>query len=438
MIDIVVPAVGESVSSGIISTWLKSNGDYVAEGDDLFELETDKATMPIPATQSGVLTITADAGEEVQVGQVVAQLDPSAKGSAGGGGDGAAPAEGAKPSPESPESAAPVTANPSSSESAAQSDRGLSPAVRRLIDEHGISVADINGSGREGRITKGDVLEHIERKPSQSTASAAPSVQQTEQQPPKAPVQTAAPVPLARATVAPQQGERQTRVPMSNLRKRIAANLLHSKQNSAHLTTFNEVDMGQVMALRAQYKEDFEKKHGVRLGFMGFFIKAVQHALVAYPAVNAFLEGTEIVYNNFYNIGVAISTDVGLVVPVLRDVDSMRIADIEASIADFGKRARDRRLLPDEFAGGTFTVSNGGVFGSMLSTPIPNPPQTAILGMHTIQKRAVVVDDAIVIRPIMYLAVSYDHQVIDGREAIGFLSSIKNAVQNPERMLLDL
>ncbi len=410
--EVQVPQIGESISSGVLATWLKQDGDTVAEGDELFELETDKATLAIPSPAAGVLSIQIKEDSEVQVGQVVA----------------AVAGESASDSPAEPQSAsdnadtADTAPSADEGDSSVASDRSaLSPAVRRIVDEHKLDPAAIKGSGPGGRITKADAL---------AAVSAADAKQ--------APAAPAEPRAAAEASGAKPGADRQRRVKMSNLRRRVAENLVQSRQDAAHLTTFNEVDMSQVMALRSQHKERFAERHGVKLGFMSFFVVAAVRALQQFEAVNAFIDGTDIVYNNYYNVGVALSTDKGLIVPVIRDADRKGFADIESEILAFIEKARARRLSPDELTGGTFTISNGGVFGSMLSTPIPNPPQTGILGMHSIQKRALVVEDQIVIRPMMYLALTYDHRIIDGKEAGEFLGKIKQLIEDPSRMLLDL
>ncbi|MCG8479619.1 MAG: 2-oxoglutarate dehydrogenase complex dihydrolipoyllysine-residue succinyltransferase [Spirochaetales bacterium] len=405
-----VPQVGESVASGILAVWNVTDGAFVKEGDEIFELETDKATLPVPAPVSGVITIKVQADEEVDIGAVVAEIDTAAAP------DAVETAPAAEPTSGNDESAA------ASQAPAVTAHDALSPAVRRALDEHGLDsatvAASVKPSGKDGRLTKGDVEAFVKER--RSSGAAAP------------------PAPAASPAPAAAGAQRQERKKMTNLRRTIAENLVRSKQQSAHLTTFNEVDMSGIIAMRKRYKDRFEERHGVRLGFMSFFVKAAQRALVEFPAVNAFVDGDEIIYNYFYNIGVAISTDAGLVVPVLKNADALGFADIESKIADFAARARARRLLPDEFTGGTFSITNGGVFGSMLSTPIPNPPQTAILGMHAINKRAVVVDDEIAVRPMMYLALTYDHRIIDGRGAIGFLGKIKHLVEEPTQLLLDL
>jgi 2-oxoglutarate dehydrogenase E2 component (dihydrolipoamide succinyltransferase) len=442
MTDIVVPNVGESVSSGIIAGWMAADGAYVNEGDTLFELETDKATMEVPAPVSGVLKIGAAEGDEVEVGSAVGTIDESAQAPAGdapaaeGSGEKKAasvadsPAAGvssepAKPAPAPKAPAASKAASPLSSGKPAASGGvtkarkldDLSPAVRRLVEELGLDPSKIPAADPSGRLNKEDVQKYV-----QSGASGSASGGTKTQSP----------------LAGELNPERQRRVPMTNLRKRIAEKLVESKQTSAHLTTFNEVDMKAVMDIRKTYKESFEKKHGIRLGFMSFFLKAAVKALREYPEVNAFVDGTDIIYNDFYDIGVALSSDRGLMTPVVRNVDQQGFAEIESTIMDFIQRAQKKKILPDELMGGTFTISNGGVFGSMLSTPIPNPPQTAVLGMHSIQQRPVVRDGEIVIRPMMYLALTYDHRILDGREAIGFLKSIKEAVEDPNSLLLDV
>lgn len=394
--DVVVPEIGESVSSGILASWLKEDGEKVSEGDELFELETDKATLAVPAPADGVLSIQVAEDTEVQVGQTVGVVD----------------SEGAA-TPEETETQGAGDDDPD----------GLSPAVRRVVTENNLDVSAISGSGKGGRILKEDALKAVEaQKAGGAGGEAAP----------------AKPTPERKAAPAVPSGERQRRVKMSTLRKRIAENMVASKQNAAHLTTFNEVDMNPVSSLRKSYRDEFEQKYGVKLGFMSFFVKAACAALAEFPEVNAFVDGEEIVYNDYYNIGVALSSERGLIVPVLRDADTKSFAEIEQEILDFIQRAQARKIMPDELGGGTFTISNGGVFGSMLSTPIPNPPQTAVLGMHSIQQRPIAVNGEVVIRPMMYLALTYDHRIIDGREAVLFLGKIKGLIEDPRKMLLDI
>lgn len=409
--DVVVPEVGESVSSGILASWLKEDGETVSEGDELFELETDKATLAVPAPADGVLSIQVAEDTEVQVGQTVGVVD--SEGAAAAGDEG--------PSEDDLD--------------------GLSPAVRRVVAENNLDVSRISGSGKGGRILKEDALKAVEAQKAGGGAAAggSPAAGSTSgggaATPARAP---ARPAPERKAAPAVPSAERQRRVKMSTLRKRIAENMVASKQNAAHLTTFNEVDMSPVSSLRKSYRDEFEQKYGVKLGFMSFFVKAACAALAEYPEVNAFVDGEEIVYNDYYNIGVALSSERGLIVPVLRDAEAKSFAEIEQEILDFIQRAQARRIMPDELGGGTFTISNGGVFGSMLSTPIPNPPQTAVLGMHSIQQRPVAVDGEVAIRPMMYLALTYDHRIIDGREAVLFLGKIKELIEDPRKMLLEL
>jgi 2-oxoglutarate dehydrogenase E2 component (dihydrolipoamide succinyltransferase) len=438
--DITVPAVGESITDGILAGWLKEEGSQVSEGEDLFELETDKATLSVPAPASGVLHVSVGEDEEVAIGQVVGSIDTEAATTAAAGQTPAAeqPPAAAEAGPEkqAPASgeATPAAASPADAAVPDTSTEKLSPAVRRIVDEEGLDAGSITGTGPGGRVTKEDALNAAAAKNAAGQKTGGPAGGG------KPAPEAGKPAAGNRAPTAPpssQQGK-QERVKLSNLRKRIAANLVASKQNAAHLTTFNEVDMSAIMALRKENRDAFEAKFGVRLGFMSFFIKAAVSALGEYPEVNAYLEEDAVVYNRFYNIGVAVSTERGLLVPVLRDADLKSFAEIEEEIVSFGRRAQEKKLTPDELTGGTFTISNGGVFGSLMSTPIPNPPQTAVMGMHTIQQRPIAVDNQVVIRPMMYLALTYDHRLIDGREAVGFLSSIKRLVEDPARLMLGL
>lgn len=439
-----VPQVGESVTSGILAVWNVADGDYVNEGDEIFELETDKATLPVPAPVSGAISIKIEADEEVAIGDVVAEIDTDASG-------GAAKAAG-KTGADETSAAAHGDADSDADAGKSANAEGpahdaLSPAVRRILEENDLDAAKVAASvapsGKDGRLTKGDVEAYLSKGGSggASAAEASSTAGSRARDGDGGAVRSGSS--SAQKSTEPsgtqvRSNDLQERKKMTNLRKTIAENLVKSKQQSAHLTTFNEVDMSAVMALRGNHKAKFEETHGVRLGFMSFFVKAAQRGLVEFPAVNAYVDGTEIIYNYFYNVGVAISTDAGLLVPVLRDVDTMDFAEIERTIGDFAERAKAKRLMPDEFSGGTFTITNGGVFGSMLSTPIPSPPQTAVLGMHSIVKRPVVVDDEIVVRPIMYLALTYDHRIIDGKQAIGFLNRIKGQIEDPSAMLLGL
>ena len=449
--DVTVPEVGESVSSGVLATWLKQSGDQVSEGEDLFELETDKATLNVPAPATGVLETTVEEDTEVEVGQSVGSIDTAGAGASPSERDGGRASETAGTSDATGTSGAAGTSDATGTSDAAATLDDLPPAARRVADEHGLDVSQIRGTGKDGRVTKEDALRAVTEQAGDRSTEARSSEARTDDSS-TSDVATAGSAERASATGASSpgsvaapaaadssdSGQRQTRKKLSNLRKRIAANLVSAKQNAAHLTTFNEVDMSSVMDIRSRYKEAFEKKHEVKLGFMSFFVKASKKALEAYPEVNAYLQEEEIVYNHFYNIGVALSSDRGLITPVIRNVEQKSFADIEREILGFIGKAKEKRLMPDELTGGTFTISNGGVFGSMLSTPIPNPPQTAVLGMHTIQKRPVVVEDELAIRPMMYLALSYDHRMIDGREAIGFLMKIKQYVEDPTQLLIDL
>jgi len=402
MSEIKVPTLGESVTEATVSRWLKKAGEAVAMDEALVELETDKVTLEVNATTAGTLAeITVQEGATVNVGALLGTIA-----------DGAAPAKAAltpvAPTPAPVKEVAAVTAPVGNLANSG-------PAARKLVEDNKLDAAAIPATGKDGRLTKGDVL---------------------------AAVATPAPAPVAKAPAAPSgprpQGAREERVRMTRLRQRIAERLKEAQNTAAMLTTFNEVDMSQIMAIRASYKDSFEKKHKVKLGFMSFFVKASVAALKEFPSVNAEIDGPDLVYKNYYDIGVAVSTGTGLIVPVLRDADTKSFADIEKGIADLGLRARDGKLALDELQGGTFTITNGGTFGSLMSTPILNPPQSAILGMHKIQDRPVAVDGKIEIRPMMYLAVSYDHRIIDGREAVSFLVRIRDALEDPKRLLLDL
>ena len=428
--EVQVPEVGESVSGGILASWLKKSGEGVKEGDEIFELETDKATLSVPSPADGTLEISVEEDTEVEVGQVVGYVDTEGVAT----GDGAAAAGESEAAGSADAESAPAAAQ----ESAGQEQAELSPAVRRIVNEHGLDPASISGSGKGGRITKEDALRAADAAKGGGQHGSAPTGATEPAGGSAAPAGGAGKAGTPAGTRGGSADRPQRRVKMSTLRRKVSENLVASKQNSAHLTTFNEVDMSAVKALRGQYRDAFEKKYGVRLGFMSFFVKAAVAALQEFPEVNAFVDGNEIVYNDYYNIGVAVSTDRGLIVPVLRDADRKGFGDIENEIISFGKRAQEKRLSPDELTGGTFTISNGGVFGSMLSTPIPNPPQTGVLGMHSIDERPVVVDGEIVARPMMYVALTYDHRIIDGREAVRFLVKIKDLIQDPAQMLLEL
>jgi 2-oxoglutarate dehydrogenase E2 component (dihydrolipoamide succinyltransferase) len=409
--EIRVPALGESVTEATVAKWLKKIGDSVAVDDPLVELETDKVTLEVNATAPGTLAeISVPEGGNVGVGGVLGLIGDA-------GAKSATPA--AKPAkPPAAEKSAPATATAGRSAPTAEVLERSGPAVRRLVEENKLDAGAIVASGKDGRLTKGDVLAQVER----SASPAAIALQ---------------PTPAAPKT-ARRPDEREQRVRMTRLRKRIAERLKQAQNTAAMLTTFNEVDMSAVLAARERYRDSFEKKHGVRLGFMSFFVKACIVALKELPAANGEIDGDDLVYKNYYDIGVAVGTAQGLVVPVLRDADAKSFAEIEMTIADLGKRARDGKLSLDELSGGTFTITNGGVYGSLMSTPILNPPQSAILGMHKIDKRPVVIGDKIEIRPMMYLALSYDHRIVDGREAVTFLVRVKECIEDPQRILLDM
>ena len=399
MPDILTPTLGESVSEATVARWTKKPGDAVKKDEVLVELETDKVSLEVSAPADGVLVdIAAAEGATVVPGQVLGVV----------GAAGAATAKAAAPAPKA-EAPKPAPA-PAPAPAAAQP---LAPSVARIAAETGLDTAKVSGTGKDGRITKGDALAALEER---SVPAPPPAV-------------AAAPRPVH---------EREERVKMTRLRQTVARRLKEAQNNAAMLTTFNEVDMSAVMALRNAYKDNFEKRHGVKLGFMGFFVKAVIAALKDVPAINAEIDGQDIVYKNHYDIGVAVGTDKGLVVPVVRDADAMSLADVEKAIAAYGKKARDGALAIEDLQGGTFTISNGGVYGSLMSTPILNAPQSGILGMHKIQERPMAVNGQVVIRPMMYLAVSYDHRIVDGKEAVTFLVRVKEAIEDPQRLLLEV
>jgi 2-oxoglutarate dehydrogenase E2 component (dihydrolipoamide succinyltransferase) len=424
-VEVKVPSLPESVSDGTLVNWKKKPGEAVKRGENLVDLETDKVVLDIPAPADGVLgQILRQEGDIVTTGEVIATLEEGAV------------AQAATPAPApTPVAAAPAPAAPAAAPAAEVDLEGLSPAVRRLAAEHGLDIGKIPGSGRSGRVTKADVLTFIEARKSGVPAPAAAA-------PVPAPVvAVAAPAPVVApaAPLAPDAlGRLEQRVPMTRLRARIAERLLTAKNTTAMLTTFNEINMKPVMDLRNRYKDEFEKKHGVRLGFMGFFVKAVVEALKRFPAVNGSIDGNDIVYHGYYDIGVAVSSPRGLVVPILRDVDQMSLADIEKTIGEFGKKAKEGTLTVEEMTGGTFTITNGGVFGSLMSTPILNPPQSGILGMHATRDRPVAENGQVVIRPMMYVAHSYDHRIIDGREAVTFLVVVKECIEDPARLILNV
>jgi 2-oxoglutarate dehydrogenase E2 component (dihydrolipoamide succinyltransferase) len=412
--EIKVPALGESVTEATVARWLKKPGETVAMDDPLVELETDKVTLEVNAPAAGTLSeILAPEGANVAVGAVLGRI-----------GEGAAKAAApAKPQPAAAVAQSEARAAAPTRPAAPAADVAVlersGPAVRKLVEENRLDPGKIPASGKDGRLTKGDVLSFIERG-APAAAKAAPAPAPVAPKPPRPP------------------GEREERVRMTRLRRRIAERLKEAQNTAAMLTTFNEADMSEVMALRERYRESFEKKHGVRLGFMSLFVKACIVALKEIPAVNAEIDGEDIIYKNHYDIGVAVGTEQGLVVPVVRDADQLSFAEIEKRIADLGRRARDGKLTLEELSGGTFTITNGGIYGSLMSTPILNPPQSGILGMHKIQKRPMAAGDKIELRPMMYLALSYDHRIVDGREAVTFLVRVKECIENPERMLLEI
>ncbi|HVO04552.1 MAG TPA: 2-oxoglutarate dehydrogenase complex dihydrolipoyllysine-residue succinyltransferase [Candidatus Cybelea sp.] len=420
-IQIVVPALGESVTEATVSKWMKNVGDPVKADEALLELETDKVTQEVYAPSAGTLgEIKAATGAVVPIGAVLGVITEGGAAVAA-----PAPAVAATPAPAAPPSpaAAPAPA------AAASADRD-GPAVRKLVAENALNPAEIPATGKDGRVTKGDVIDFMANRPAAAPAQPAAAAAAPAARPAApAPAEPHVPRPLAPS---------EERVPMTRLRRRIAERLKQAQNTAAMLTTFNEVDMGAVMALRDKYKDGFEKRHKVKLGFMGFFVRAGIQALKEIPAVNGEIDGNDIIFKNHYDIGVAVGTEQGLVVPVVRDADRMSIAEIEAKIAELGRRAREGKLSIDELTGGTFTISNGGVYGSLMSTPILNPPQSGILGMHKIQQRPMVVDGKIEARPMMYLALSYDHRIVDGREAVTFLVRVKECLEDPQRLLLEL
>jgi 2-oxoglutarate dehydrogenase E2 component (dihydrolipoamide succinyltransferase) len=425
MAEIRVPALGESVTEATIGKWFKQPGEPVAVDEPLVELETDKVTIEVPAPAAGVLAdIAAKDGDTVAVGAVLGQIKEGAGGGAAKSVSAPTPSvapSAAPPASPSPPQPAPAAAPKPAPAMAKPSDAPLAPSVRKLAAESGIDAGSVAGSGKDGRVTKGDMLAAIER------AAAAPT-----------PVAATAAAVQMRAPTPPDDAAREERVRMTRLRQTIARRLKDAQNNAAMLTTFNEVDMGHVMGLRTQYRDLFEKKHGVKLGFMGFFVRACVQALKEIPTVNAEIDGADIVYKNYYHIGIAVGTERGLVVPVVRDCDAKSLGEIEKAIADFGRRARDGTLKIEEMQGGTFTITNGGIYGSLMSTPILNAPQSGILGMHKIAERPMVVAGKIEVRPMMYLALSYDHRLVDGREAVTFLVRVKECLEDPARLVLDL
>lgn len=428
-IDVKVPAVGESITEAVIGSWEKKSGEYVKMNDVLMSLETDKASVEVVAEKDGVLNITTQAGETVKIGAVVATIDTAAakpasatttqEPASGTGGAGAI----SNFSPQA--NGFQASQQPTSASTAARATHPdlvahQSPAVQRVVNERGIDVTGIQGTGLGGRLTKSDVVNAQPSSPAQAKDGMK------------------APPPVQPILSGPSKQGDIKRVPMTNIRKRIAERLVQAQHNAALLTTFNEIDMTKVLELRSKYKDKFKEKYGVNLGFNGFFVKAAIEALKATPAVNAWIDGQEIEYHNYYNIGIAVSTERGLMVPVVKDADLLSVAGIELAIRDIAIKGRDGKITPDDLAGGTFSITNGGVFGSLLSTPILNPPQSAILGLHKIEERPVAINGKVEVRSMMYVALTYDHRIVDGKEAVGFLVKIKEGVEDPERLLLEI
>ena len=421
-VDIKVPPLPESVTEATVAAWHKKPGDAVARDENLVDLETDKVVLEVPCPQDGVLgEVLKEEGETVTANEILGRVEEGA----------AAPREESAPAAEQPAGAAPggepaAAAATATAAPPAQAFEGLSPAVRRLVGEYGVDPRRIDGSGPGGRVTKADILKHVEGGAPAPEAAPAPASE--------APSTAQAPA----APSAPPGARLEERVPMTRLRQRVAERLVEAQQTAAMLTTFNECNMKPVMEMRARYRERFEKAHGVRLGFMSFFVKAAVEALKRFPAVNASIDGNDIIYHGYYDIGIAVSSSRGLVVPVVRDADKLSFAEIEKTINDYGQRAQEGKLAMDDLTGGTFTITNGGIFGSLVSTPILNPPQSGILGMHKIQERPVAENGEVVVRPMMYLAHTYDHRIIDGREAVQFLVAIKDCIEDPARLLLEI
>ena len=420
-IEVRIPPVGESITSGVVSVWHKKSGEYVDAGEALLTFETDKVATEITAEKAGVIETKVDQGQEVKIGDVVAVIDDQAKAPAAAksGGMGSVPSESANT--DDTEIVRSKSSGAAKKEKRSPNATTLSPAVQRMTEENKIDPAQIEGTGKGGRVTKGDVISHLQTKPAPAT---------DDQEKPRTAKKSAEPVANGE--------ERFTRQKMSPLRRKIAAQLVMAQQTAAILTTFNECDMSEVMALRKKAQEKFQADHGVKLGFMSFFIKATVEALKAVPAINSRIEGDDFIHNHFYDIGVAVATERGLVVPVVRDADKKSFAELERDVADYATRARDGKIKIEDLQGGTFTISNGGVYGSLMGTPILNPPQSGILGMHAIQQRPVAVEGKVVVRPMMYLALSYDHRAVDGKEAVTFLVKVKESIENPTALLLEL
>ncbi len=412
-IDVKVPAVGESITEAVIGSWTKKSGEFVKMNEVIMLLETDKASVEVAADKDGILTINSAAGETVLIGATVGSIDTDGKPTASTAAPTAPPAS-APPASAPPASAAPTPA--------ANANTTLSPAVQRIVNEKGLKASTIQGTGPRDRVTKEDALN------AKAPAASAPAA--------KAPA--TAPTYVTPSVSGPSKQGDIKRVPMTNIRKKIAERLVQAQHNAASLTTFNEIDMTKVIELRTKYKDKFKEKYGVNLGFNGFFVKAAVEALKTIPGVNAWVDGTEIEYHNYYNIGIAVSTDRGLMVPVVKDADLLSVAGIELAIRDLALKGRDGKITPNDLTGGTFSITNGGVFGSLLSTPILNAPQSAILGLHKVEERAVVINGKIEVRSMMYVALTYDHRMIDGKEAVSFLVKIKEGVEDPERLLIEV
>ncbi|MGL6224547.1 MAG: 2-oxoglutarate dehydrogenase complex dihydrolipoyllysine-residue succinyltransferase [Steroidobacteraceae bacterium] len=422
LIEVRVPQLPESVADATLVAWRKQPGDAVNRDENLVDLETDKVVLEVPAPASGVLReLKASNGATVTGGQILAVIEEGATASS------TSPASVTSPAPAGEVGRRPGEGSGASAAAAAEVKKDadkLAPSVRRLVDEHKLTPTEIAGSGRDGRITKGDVLTHLADKSATPAVAPSPALRATS--------------PAKAGEVGDVSGRGQRRVPMTRLRARIAERLVQAQSTAAMLTTFNEVDLKAVNELRARYKDKFEKEHGARLGFMSFFVKACVEALKKYPVVNASVDGNDVIYHEYYDVGVAVSTERGLIVPVLRNADQLSFGEIEKSVVGYATRAREGQLTLEELTGGTFTITNGGVFGSLLSTPILNMPQSAILGMHKIQERPVVLDGQIVARPMMYLALSYDHRIIDGKEAVQFLVAVKESLEDPARLMLQI
>ena len=435
--DIKVPSVGESVNEADIEKWEKQTGDKVRKGEVIALLETDKASLEVPAEQDGKLTILKSAGETVSIGEVIGYLEPLSPGEKPDPAQNKKVTDSVLFSDLSAKSSSSTQESLQQPPSKPQNDRPLSPAVRHLTGEHHLNPKNLTGTGKEGRLTKEDILKALQNPPAEpeppdsvppSSLPSSPDFLEKSKQLLKSEEQSPS---------LPQFQKTQYREPMSRMRKKTAERLLQSQQSTATLSTFNEVDMSKIMDLRKKYQELFIKKHGVKLGFMSFFVKAAVAALKEYPQINAFIEGTDIVYNKSCHIGIAVSTDKGLVVPVIHGAEQLSFSQIEAQIIQYSEKAKERKLTPEDLSGGTFTISNGGIFGSLLSTPILNPPQSGILGMHKIEPRPIAEGGQVVIRPMMYLTLSYDHRIVDGRESVGFLVKIKEYVEDPARILID-